>query len=126
MRELGFARLHVFGYSRRPGTRAAQMEGQLPRTLIREKSRQMRALGRQKQEAFRRRFLGRTMEVLWESAVSDDERRGRRRDLWRGHTGNYIQVTADADGERLWNISTPTLLTGLRPGGMWGMLKPAP
>lgn len=126
VRQLDFARLHVFGYSRRPGTRAANMECQLPRALIREKSRQMRALGRQKQEVFLRRFLGRTMEVLWESAVSDNESGGLGRDLWRGHTGNYIQVTADAEGERLWNSITPTLLTGLRPGGMWGILKREP
>ncbi len=122
VRQLDFARLHVFGYSRRPGTRAAQMEGQLPRALVRKRSRLMRALGRQKQEAFLRRFLGRTMEVLWESTVSDNGSRG----LWRGHTGNYIQVTADAAGERLWNSITPTLLTGLRPGGMWGILKREP
>ncbi len=124
VRQLSFARLHVFGYSRRPGTRAAQMEGQLSRALIREKSQQMRALGRQKQEAFLRRFLGRTMKVLWESEVSDNGSRGLGRNLWRGHTGNYIQVTADAGGGRLWNSVTPTLLTGLRSGGMWGILKP--
>jgi len=109
-----FARLHVFGYSPRPGTAAANMENQLSRPVIRERSQRMRELGRQKQETFRRRFLGRTMEVLWESPAGDG--------LWRGHTDNYIQVTA-ASERPLGNIITPTLLTELRPGGIRGIVK---
>ena len=115
VRGLDFARLHVFAFSPRPGTVAAGMADQIPRPLIQERSRQMRELASRKQETFLRSFLGRTMEVLWESPVGDDPAN----QLWRGLTGNYISVTA-ASHRSLQNTITPTLLTDLRPGGMRG------
>ena len=117
VREIEFARLHVFGYSPRPGTAAARMEGQLPRSIIKERSKNMRELGTQKQELFLRRFLGRTLDVLWESPAGEN--------LWRGHTDNYIRVTAASpNGELLCNTITPTSLIEVRPGGIVGSVKP--
>ncbi len=124
--EIPFARLHVFGYSPRPGTVAAQMAGQLPAAVIRGRSQQMRSLGAEKQEAFLRRFLGRTMDVLWESPAGG----GR----WRGHTDNYIPVTAAGTAGwpsaarmgQLRNTITPTLLVELRPGEIVGQVLTAP
>lgn len=113
--QVDFARLHVFPFSPRAGTVASSMEGQLPRAVVKERSRRMRELGHEKQERFLNRFLGRTMSVLWESPAGDDGERT----LWRGHTDNYIAVTA-ASERSLRNRITPATLTELRPGGMWG------
>jgi threonylcarbamoyladenosine tRNA methylthiotransferase MtaB len=115
VRESRLARLHVFGYSSRPGTAAARMPGHLAPEVIRERSRLMRELGRQKQEQFMQRFRARAMEVLWESPAGDG--------LWRGHTDNYIQVTAASDVP-LKNTRTQTLLTGLSLSGMRGRVMP--
>jgi threonylcarbamoyladenosine tRNA methylthiotransferase MtaB len=118
--QVDFARLHVFPFSPRPGTVAASMEGQIPHTVIRERSQRMRELGRQKQESFLRRFLGRRMAVLWESTAGPAKDDGSK--IWRGHTDNYIPVTAAAD-RPLRNTITPVLLAELRPGGIWGRIR---
>jgi threonylcarbamoyladenosine tRNA methylthiotransferase MtaB len=113
VRDLDFARLHVFGYSPRPGTAAAQMATQVPGPVKAERGRLMRELGCQKQEAFQRRFLGQEMEVLWEARGEDG--------FYQGHTGNYLRVRA-ASGRSLRNTITPTLLTELRSDGVWGIV----
>jgi threonylcarbamoyladenosine tRNA methylthiotransferase MtaB len=110
---LDFARLHVFSYSPRPGTAAAQMPKQVPGPIMRERGRQMRELGHQKQEAFQRRFLGQEMAVLWEARTEDG--------CYQGHTGNYIRVRA-ASSRPLRNTITRTLLTELRSGIVWGVV----
>lgn len=59
-----FTYLHVFSYSQRPGTRAASLPGQLPGHVIKQRARELRALGEQKSAAFRRSQFGRTLRVL--------------------------------------------------------------
>jgi threonylcarbamoyladenosine tRNA methylthiotransferase MtaB len=63
---MGFARTHVFKYSARPGTPAATMSNQVSPLVRKARSRAMMEVGRHSAEAFRRAFLGRTLEVLWE------------------------------------------------------------
>ena len=57
-RQMGFARIHVFPYSPRPGTEAAQMPNQVESKVKRERSLKMLALARESVRNFRRRFLG--------------------------------------------------------------------
>jgi threonylcarbamoyladenosine tRNA methylthiotransferase MtaB len=108
---MGFARLHVFPYSERPGTPAAAMEGQIAAPERRERAAVMREIGRRASRAFRQAFVGRTLEVLWE--------RQRRDGRWSGLTDNYLRVFA-----RSPDIARNTLqavrLTGLEPQGMVG------
>ncbi len=109
-----FSRLHVFRYSARRGTAAAAMPGQVPAEVRRERSRRMHALGADLQRAFHRRFLGRTMPVLWETAESVND--GTR---WSGLTGNYIRVVAHpVAAEDLHNRVTSARLQHLVPGGV--------
>ena len=86
--EIGFSRLHVFTYSRRPGTAAAGMDGQLPKAVKKERARQMIASGKELSLNFHESFLGQTAQVLWETASGADENGLR----WVGYTGNYIRV----------------------------------
>lgn len=74
-----FTYLHVFTYSERPGTPAASMPGRVPWEVRKERTRQLRRLAAEKNLAFRRRFLGRTL-----SAVTLDG--------GRALTGNYLTV----------------------------------
>ena len=86
---MGFAAIHVFPYSKRPGTAAATMPGQIDDKVKKQRSARMMALGKRSARQFRSRFLGRTMMVLWE----DDSGEG----LWSGHTANYLRVYAQSD-----------------------------
>ncbi len=115
VREMAFARLHVFTYSRRPGTAAAAMDGQVPGSLKKERVARLLALGRELSLSFHRAYEGRSRDVLWESAVGADERGLK----WIGYTDNYIRVTASGGKER-FNQVTPTRLSSPQAEGMAG------
>jgi threonylcarbamoyladenosine tRNA methylthiotransferase MtaB len=89
---MGFAAIHVFPYSKRPGTAAATMPGQIDAGVKKQRSSRMMALSKRSAGHFRSEFLGRTMMVLWEDKSGDG--------LWSGHTANYLRVYAKGD-ERL-------------------------
>ena len=65
----GFAGLHVFRYSRRPGTAAARMRQQIAEERKRQRSAVLRRLGAELQERYATGLRGRTMEVLWEQVA---------------------------------------------------------
>ena len=83
---LPFSYLHVFAYSDRRGTEAARRAGHVPAAVIRERSRRLRRLGREKSHAFRRALVGTRREVLVLDA------RDRRTGLRSGLTSNYVEV----------------------------------
>jgi threonylcarbamoyladenosine tRNA methylthiotransferase MtaB len=85
VRELPFSYLHVFAYSDRKGTEAARMGDRVVASAIRERSRLLRALGVEKGEAFRRRLLGKIVEVL----VLEERRAD---GALTGLTSNYVEV----------------------------------
>lgn len=61
---LPFTYLHVFTYSSRPGTASAQMPGQVPVAVARERNRVLRELAAKKNREFRQRFVGRTLDAI--------------------------------------------------------------
>ena len=77
--EVGFARLHVFPYSRRPGTKAAAMPGQLTRQEKARRARELIAIGDGLEKAFIDRQIGTVQQVLMEEDGT-------------GYTGNYVRV----------------------------------
>jgi len=113
-RELGFARVHVFPYSPRPGTRAAALP-QLPEDTRRDRVRQMLRLAGECFEAYRERLLGKEMPVLFEKR--------QRKGAWAGHTPDYLRVFATSQ-EPLANQVRRVRLVGLHPQGLWGELQP--
>ncbi len=114
--EMEFARIHVFKYSARPGTAAAEMPHQVPFAEKKRRSEAMLKLARESSQRFSRRFLGRRMEVLWEKPDQDDKR------IWSGLTDNYIRVTARSERD-LANTITSTKLVGLVEGGVRGEVQ---
>ena len=78
------AYLHVFPYSRRPGTRAAAMPDQVQDSLKTERVARLEALCEDLHAAFVAANKGLPERVLWESTVKDG--------LMSGYTGNYIRV----------------------------------
>jgi threonylcarbamoyladenosine tRNA methylthiotransferase MtaB len=67
-REAAFARVHVFPYSRRKGTAAALMRGQVPEAVKRARTQRLLALAQEVRGDFEGRFEGRVMPVLWEES----------------------------------------------------------
>jgi len=129
--ELAFAAIHVFPYSRRPGTVAALAKEQVPHAVKRQRLERMLHLARTSADAFRARFRGRTMEVLWEDAKT---RQDGQATLWRGLTDNYLRVYTCAEngsasgcrpGFDLTNRLLPARLGEPLGDGLWGELQPA-
>lgn len=77
---LPFTYLHVFTYSSRPGTPSSAMSDQVPLHVARERNRILRDLAAEKNLEFRRKFVGKTLEVItlqtgnddWTGALSDN------------------------------------------------------
>ena len=111
---IGFSDMHVFPYSKRPGTSATYLGSQVPEPVKKERTAEILELARQSFEQFRRGQLGRIRPVLWESAR---ERGGVTE--WRGLTDNYIRVlTTGPDSLALHNVVTPARLVELTDGSV--------
>jgi hypothetical protein len=65
VREIGFSRIHVFRYSRRPGTPAAGMDGQIPSAVKAERSRALIVAGKKSAESFLEKNIGSRRRVLF-------------------------------------------------------------
>jgi threonylcarbamoyladenosine tRNA methylthiotransferase MtaB len=70
---LPFTYLHVFSFSKRPGTAAAGLSGEIPANVIKNRARELRALGENKSFAFRREQVGKRLRVLTLRSANDDD-----------------------------------------------------
>ena len=87
LKRIHFYEMHIFKYSRREGTRAAVMEGQVPEPKKAERSDILLALEEQMSLEYRRSFLGKEEEVLLEERISVDGE-----DYMVGHTRQYVKA----------------------------------
>ncbi|MBI2986070.1 MAG: tRNA (N(6)-L-threonylcarbamoyladenosine(37)-C(2))-methylthiotransferase MtaB [Deltaproteobacteria bacterium] len=101
---------HVFPYSARARTAAAELPGQVLRRIRKERARRMRDLGAKKKMEFYRRFIGRSVPVLVERAAD------RESGACKGRSRNYLPVLVQAD-ERQINREVPVAIEGLE--GSW-------
>ena len=101
LQKCAFSAMHIFPYSRRPGTPAAKMPGQVPNALKEERGRRAALAAQTMQAAYLDSFLGETVPVLFEE-VRDGQ--------WFGHTAWYGQVAVRSD-ESLHNQLRPVRLT---------------
>ncbi|MCD8145633.1 MAG: tRNA (N(6)-L-threonylcarbamoyladenosine(37)-C(2))-methylthiotransferase MtaB [Oscillospiraceae bacterium] len=115
IQQVQFAAMHIFPYSRRTGTRAAEMQPQIHREVKEERARRAIEVAAGMEERYIRQFCGQTMEVLFE-----EEKDG----LWRGHTRNYISVLAP--GEALHNQRRLVQLRDVQNGTALGVLVGEP
>ncbi len=90
--EIGFYELHVFKYSRRQGTAADRMPEQLSEREKSARSEKLIRIGEAMSEAFRRRFVGRTEEVIPEELI---ELRGKQ--YLRGYSRSYVRYLIPAE-----------------------------
>lgn len=89
LNELPISYLHVFTYSERANTKAADMEGVVPMKERQERSKMLRSLSEKKRRQFYEENLGRSATVLFEDDVQDG--------VMHGFTENYVRVAAKYD-----------------------------
>ncbi len=88
----GFGHMHIFSYSRREGTKAADMPDQVEKAIRKERSRQMHELAAALKKTELEKHLGTRSLVLWEQQVNQET------NLWAGYTENYHRiVSSDAN-----------------------------
>jgi threonylcarbamoyladenosine tRNA methylthiotransferase MtaB len=107
LEDLPLSYLHVFPYSRRPGTPAGDDPNQIAPHLIKARSAHIRAIGARKKQIFMQDAVGRQTEVLVET------RRDAATGLLKGLTGNYLTVLIDG-ADRHMNTIVPALLQGIQ------------
>jgi threonylcarbamoyladenosine tRNA methylthiotransferase MtaB len=108
LNNLDVSYLHVFTYSERENTPAAEMMGTVPGSTRAERSKMLHILSDKKRRAFYETQIGKTDEVLFEGDVKDG--------FMHGFTRNYVKVKAKYD-PILVNEIKPVYLTAISPDG---------
>lgn len=87
---VGFSKIHVFPYSRREGTKAASMDGQLPNDVKKDRARRLILIDNDLQFKYNQKFVGKVVNVLVEEIVDGKS---------IGHTENFLKVEIDKEFE---------------------------
>ena len=111
IRECAFADMHIFPYSRRPGTPADKMDGQHSNAVKEARCRQAMAVAEEMSRAYRERLVNSRLQVLFE------EKDGA---YYTGHAPNYVKVYVQ--GEDLHNTLCSVMVTQLYKDGVLGRL----
>lgn len=86
LKRIKLTKTHIFKYSPRKGTKAADMPNQIDGKVKDERSKKLIELNDINEKSFTEKFLGREMDVLMEQGVKGKE------DVYEGYTKNYIKV----------------------------------
>ena len=109
IRKCAFADMHIFPYSRRPGTPADKMAGQHPNGVKEDRSRRAIRVAEEMWESYRKSLLGTKLEVLFEEADGAYD---------TGHAPNYMKVYVP--GADLHNQVKTVKITGIFRDGLLG------
>ncbi len=110
--EAGFAKMHVFPYSPRPGTEAETMPGQVSPAEKKERMERMLTAAAHAEREFQRAHIGRRETVLWEKPKGG---------VGQGLTDNYLRVLCQ-DGAALRNRFSEVELAAIAEGGIAGRI----
>jgi threonylcarbamoyladenosine tRNA methylthiotransferase MtaB len=123
---MAFSRVHVFPYSARAGTIAARLPLHVTDAVKASRAKQMQAVADASARAFAARFIGKTMQVLWEAREQRTDNRQQTNSpnpssglckLWSGYTDNYIRVLAASDAD-LHNQITSACVIDMEQDGV--------
>ena len=104
-----FSSMHIFPYSRRRGTLAADMPEQVPKAVKRERARRASEAAREMARFYTAGFLGSVLSVLFEREEGG---------VWYGHASNYLE--AAAGGTDLKNKTLPVRITCVKERLLYG------
>ena len=86
--------MHIFKYSPRKGTKAADMKGQIDGNVKEQRSEKLINLSNENEKRYNESYIGKELEVLFEEKDGD---------FYKGHTKNYIMVKVKKNNENLEN-----------------------
>ena len=112
IQKCAFSAMHIFPYSKRPGTPAAKLPGQVRNAVKEERAHRAAQIARTMQDTYLYSWVGETVPVLFE-----EEREG----LWRGHTTRYCEVEVQSV-QPLHNQLRQVQITGHAGGALQGVL----
>ena len=118
LKKCAFTAMHIFPYSRRPGTPADKMPEQVSRVEKEERARRAAGAAAELEQRYLQSLVGRTLPVLFEEPAKTKELSPC---LWRGHAPNYAEVQA-ASSDDLHNIEVPVRITGVDGTSLTGEL----
>jgi threonylcarbamoyladenosine tRNA methylthiotransferase MtaB len=104
LRDLPVSYLHIFPFSRRPGTPAYDFDDQIPPAIIKQRCQTLKKLDEEKRKSFYSRFLGQKVSVLIEKTPD------RMTSRLKGRTSNYIPVLLEDETERTNGLTTVKLM----------------
>ena len=113
--ETGFGHIHIFSYSPRQGTKAANLPGQLTGDIKKARSRQLHLLAAELKTESMKKLIGSTQNVLWENSkeTADNQHHV------FGYTPNYFRVSAllqsQSETEKLENTITSVSINSVIP-----------
>ncbi len=110
LEKVRFYEMHIFKYSKREGTVAAGMPGQIPEPVKASRSNELLEMEKRQSVEFRRTYIGREAEVLLE-----EKRKIEGTDYLVGHTADYVKVALRAEkstGERCLNTMVRVKISG--------------
>lgn len=91
IKSVDFSAMHVFKFSPKEGTPAAKYKNQVAPNIKEQRSKVITAIAAERKMAFENRFLNKTMDVLFEFMIDAQK------NIYEGHTDNYIRVFAVSD-----------------------------
>lgn len=111
LKKAQFSDAHIFPYSRRPGTPADKMDGQIDRATKAKRSKQARAVVAETRRKFLESMIGKTLPVLFETQEGE---------CWQGHSDNYLEVRADGENLRgtVHNVRINAVSDGILVGNV--------
>ena len=106
--DIEFAELHVFAYSKRAGTKAATMPGQITNAVKKERSSKLIAMGNLKTKEYRASHIGKTLDILFEekAVIAGEE-------YFVGFSREYIKCAIKAENKDLSNVILKAKATSL-------------
>lgn len=109
IQKAGFSSMHIFPYSRRPGTVADKLPDQLPPQVKEARCRRAAAVAKEMELRYLTLWVGETLPVLFEETAQGANAGAGE---WRGHAPNYVQVRAP--GKDLHNVLKNVRITGVQ------------
>lgn len=115
IQQADFSSMHIFPYSRRPGTVADKLPDQWDNHTKDERCHRASAVSKAMEERYLGQWVGQTLPVLFEETTEGIPCGS---GIWRGHAPNYVQVRAK--GEDLHNVLKNVHITGVEGSALVG------
>ncbi len=102
VKKINFAKIHVFPYSERKGTKSMDLPGHIPGNIKKERAKRMLLVSKELEINYFRKFVGKTLEVLIENV--DDG-------VSYGHTGNYlhVKINKELNHNEMYNVKITSI-----------------